>query len=208
RTIRESVCGFEKKLGKGAVIHIGTWFGFDTEGHKPVYEIILKKSGAKLRQASASNENITVRERFTDDNSAILFVGNYYNEEQPGKITYTHPGNGEEIVIPYSKDEFIWPALYSVLTPVCLELSEGLSILHSTSDILDIAENNKGIQISLYGDRDLAGEMVLEGPATQKINSANIDGEPVQIFRDKKYTSMNYIHKHRCEMILNVKIRH
>ncbi|MBW6492854.1 MAG: beta-galactosidase, partial [Lentimicrobium sp.] len=208
RTIRESVCGFEKKLGKGAVIHIGTWFGFDTEGHKPVYEIILKKSGAKLRQASASNENISVRERFTDDNSAILFIGNYYNEEQPGKITYTHPDNGEEIVIPYSKDEFIWPALYSVLTPVCLEISEGLSILHSTSDILDIAENDKGIQITIYGDRDLEGEIVLEGPATQKINSANIDGEPVQIFRDKKYTSMNYIHKHRCEMILNVKIRH
>ncbi len=82
RTIRGSACGFEKALGKGTVIHLGTWIGFDTEGHKPVYEAILKKSGAKLRQASASNENITVRERFTEDNSAILFIGNYYNEEQ------------------------------------------------------------------------------------------------------------------------------
>ncbi len=66
RTIRGSACGFEKKLGKGTIIHIGTWIGFDTEGHKPVYEAILSRSGAKLRLATASNENITVRERFTE----------------------------------------------------------------------------------------------------------------------------------------------
>ena len=57
----------------------------------------------------------------------------------------------------------LWPALYGVLTPVCLEISEGLNILHSTSDILGITESDEGLQITLYGDRDLAGEIVFEG---------------------------------------------
>jgi beta-galactosidase len=207
RTIRESVCGFEKKLGKGAVIHIGTWFGFDTEGHKPVYDAILKRSGAKLRQASTTNENLTVRERFTDDKSAILFIGNYYNEEQVGKVTYTHPGNGDVINIPYSKDKILWPALYSVLTPVCLEISEGLSILHSTSDILNIKENDKGIQITIYGDRDLAGEIVFEGENSSIIVLAELDGKPIPLVRKDRRSVINYFHKHKNEQILILKFR-
>jgi beta-galactosidase len=205
RTIRGSACGFEKKLGNGTVIHLGTWIGFDTEGHKPVYEAILKKSGAKLRQASASNENITVRERFTEDNSAILFIGNYYNEEQPGKITYTHPRSGEAINIPYSADEIVWPALYSVLTPVCLEISKGLSILHSTSDILGITENDEEIQITLYGDRDLAGEIVFEGKNADKIGSAELDGKPIALVQKDRRLMINYNHKYNKEQILLLK---
>ena len=139
RTLQGTACGFAKALGRGSLIHLGTWIGFDTEGHKPVYEALLKRSGAKLRQASAGNENIAVRERFTEDNAAVLFVGNYYNEEQTGKVAYTHPETGETITIPYAQDEMLWPALYGVLTPVCLEVADGLKILHSTSDILGVA---------------------------------------------------------------------
>jgi len=207
RTIRGSACGFEKALGKGTVIHLGTWIGFDTEGHKPVYEAIIKKSGAKLRQASASNENITVRERFTEDNSAILFIGNYYNEEQLGKMTYTHPGSGEAINIPYSKNEIVWPALYSVLTPVCLEISNGLSILHCTSDILGITENDEEIQITLYGDRDLAGEIVFEGENAGKIVSVELDGKPIALVQKDGRFMINYNHKHNKEQILLLKLR-
>ena len=100
RTLRGTPCGFIKPLGHGSVLHLGTWIGFDTEGHKPVYEEILKRSDAILRQASSSCEYLTVRERFTDDNRALLFVGNYYNERQSGKVTYTHPGDGGESVNP------------------------------------------------------------------------------------------------------------
>jgi beta-galactosidase len=207
RTIRGSACGFEKKLGKGSIIHIGTWMGFDTEGHKPVYEAILKKSGTKLRQASASNENITVRERFTEDNSAMLFIGNYYNEEQLGKITYTHPGSGEGINIPYSADEIVWPALYSVLTPICLKISKGLSILHSTSDILGITENDEEIQIILYGDRDLAGEIVFEGENEGKIESTKLDGKPIGLVRKDGRFVINYNHNLKKEQILILKLR-
>ncbi|MGB8357399.1 MAG: beta-galactosidase, partial [Bacteroidales bacterium] len=113
RTLHGSPCGFSKALGRGTVIHLGTWLGFDTEGHKPVYEAILKRSGAKLRQASASCEFINVRERFTDKNSAILFAGNCYNEEQTGKVTYTHPETSETVNLPFSQNEMLWPALYA-----------------------------------------------------------------------------------------------
>ena len=205
RTIRGNACGFLKILGNGSVIHLGTWMGFDTEGHKQVYETILKRSGAKLRQASSGNDFIAVRERFTNDKSAVLFAGNYYNEEQSGKVSYTHPESGEVITIPYAQDEILWPALYGVLTPVCLEVSEGLKILHSTSDILGVTEMNGQLEITLYGDRDLAGEIVFEGANVNRIKSATLDGEEVEMVSDGTRSAFIYSHKHKKEMILGIK---
>jgi len=201
----EDACGFAKPLGNGTVLHLGTWIGFDTEGHKPVYETILKKSGATLRQASSNNVNIAVRERFTDDHSALLFIGNYYNEEQTGKVSYTHPESGETITIPYTQDEVLWPALYGVLTPVCMEVSAGLKILHSTSDILHVEETDGQLRVTLYGDRDLPGELVFEGPGANRINSATIDGEGIKMVRERERIMLIYRHKHKVEMVLSIK---
>jgi beta-galactosidase len=206
RTIHGAACGFTKVIGSGSLIHLGTWIGFDTEGHKPVYEAILKRTLAKLRQASSDNDNIAVRERFTNDNSAVLFIGNYYNEEQTGKVTYTHPESGEPITIPYFQEEILWPALYGVLTPVCLEISEGLKILHSTSDILGVEKMKGHFEITLYGDRDLAGEIVFEGANVDRIKSATLGGRTVNMFRDDKRIALQYNHKHKNEMILTINI--
>ncbi|MCX6281350.1 MAG: beta-galactosidase [Bacteroidetes bacterium] len=207
RTIRGSVCGFIKALGNGSVIHLGTWIGFDTEGHKPVYEAILKRSGAKLRQAFSGNDNISVRERFTGSNSGILFVGNYYNEEQAGEVSYTHPQTGESLTIPYVRGEQAWPALYAILTPICLEISEGLKILHSTSDILAVEEIYGQIEITLFGNRDLAGEIVFEGEQVDNIISATLRGKTVKMVRDGKRIALLYTHKPKSEMILNIVIK-
>jgi beta-galactosidase len=205
RTIRGSACGFTKALGSGSIIHLGIWIGFDTEGHKAVYEAILKKSGAKLRQASSSNNSIAVRERFTANHAAILFIGNYYNEEQEGKVTYTHPESGEAINVPYAQGGMIWPALYGVLTPVCMEVSDGIKILHSTSDLLGVAENNGQLEITLHGDRDLAGEIVFEGTRLDRIKSATMYGEPVKMVRDNNRIAFMYRHKHKQELTLSIK---
>lgn len=205
RTIRGSACGFEKKLGKGSVIHLGTWLGFDTEGHKPVYEALLKRSNAKLRNTSSDNENIIVRERFTPDGKAILFIGNYYNEEQSGKVFYTHPDTGETISIPYMNNQMVWPALYGVLTPVCTEISQGIRMLHSTSDILDVEKNGNEIKIILYGDRDLDGEIVLEESGINKIRSADLDGISIAMNREDDRIEILYTHQHKKEQTLKLK---
>jgi beta-galactosidase len=204
RTLRGSACGFTKELGSGSLTHLGTWIGFDTEGQKPVYEALLNTSDAKLRQASTSNENIAVRERFTSDNAAVLFVANYYNEEQTGKVTYTHPENGETITIPYAHGEMLWPALYGILSPVCMKVSDGLKLLHSTSDVLSVKQTADQLEISLYGDRDLEGEIVFEGPGVNQFISATLDGDDVRILRDEKRIAFIYSHKHKSEMILKV----
>jgi len=204
RTLKGSACGFTKELGSGSLTQLGTWIGFDTEGQKPVYEALLNMSDAKLRQASTNNENIAIRERFTSDDSALLFVANYYNEEQTGKVTYTHPGNGESISIPYTQHKILWPALYGVLTPVCMEVSDGLKILHSTSDVLGISTGDNHLEITLYGDRDLAGEIVFEGPGMKKVSSATLDGDNIRIIRDEKRIALIYSHKHKNEMILKI----
>ena len=206
RNINGNVCGFQKSLGNGSLLHLGTWIGFDTEGHKPVYEAMLKRSGAKLRQASTGNDFITVRERFTPDGSAILFVGNYYNEEQYGKVSYTHPGNGEAIPIPYAQDKILWPALYGILSPVCMEIADGIKILHTTSDILGFEEIYGQIEITLYGNRDLAGENVFEGANVQKITSATLRGKTLKMVRDAKRVAFLYSHKQRSEMVLNLSL--
>ena len=207
RTLNGTACGFRKYIGNGTIIHLGTWIGFDTEAHKPVYEALLNASGAKLRQASTSNENIAVRQRFTSDNSAVLFVANYYNEEQTGKITYTHPENGETITIPYGHGEMLWPALYGILSPVCMKITAGLSILHSTSDILDIKAVDDQIEITLYGDRDLAGEIIFEGADARSIKSATINGANAGMVDDGKRIAFNYSHMHKEEMTLIIKTK-
>jgi hypothetical protein len=100
----------------------------------------------------------------------------------------------------------IWPALYGVLTPVCMEVSDGIKILHSTSDILGVARNNGQLQINLHGDRDLAGETVFEGTKVDKIKSATIYGDPVKMVRDDKRITFIYSHKHKEEITLSIKI--
>jgi len=207
RTVNGVPCGFTKTLGNGVLIHLGTWIGFDTEDHKHVYEAILNKSGAKLRQASAGNENLSIRERFTEDNSAILFAGNYYNEEQTGNVTYTHPESGEIIKIPYVNNESTWPPLYGVLTPLCLLISDGIKILHSTSDILGVNTIKGQIEITLYGDRDMPGEIVFEGGNINNIRFAKLNNKPVKLVRDDKRVSFMYNHEHKNEMILKIKIK-
>ena len=204
RNINGNACGFSKSLGRGKVIHLGTWIGFDTEGHKPVYEAILRRSDAKLRQANSSNENIVVRERFTGNGSALLFVGNYYNEDHTGNVSYTHPVNGEEITIPYTGHAMLWPALYGVLTPVCIEIDKGIKILHSTSDILNITEKASKLQITLFGNRDVEGEIVFEGPEINKIKSAKIDSIALKIQSDGKRIVIKYAHKHKEEFIISI----
>jgi beta-galactosidase len=206
RTIRGTACGFKKAVGKGTVTYLGTWLGFDTEGHKPVYEALLKRSGAKLRQAAASNENITVRERFTGDGKAMLFIGNYYNEEQTGAVTYTHPSGGETVTVPFTGGTMPWPALYAMLTPVCLNIAEGLAILHCTSDILSYKRINGSLEVTLYGDRDLMGEIVFEGERALNIKSAAIDGVSTKMVVDNKRVVILYCHKHKEEFVLIVNI--
>ncbi|HCY00811.1 MAG TPA: hypothetical protein DG754_11790, partial [Bacteroidales bacterium] len=206
RTLKGTACGFEKKLGKGAVLHIGTWLGFDTEGHKPVYEAILNRLGGKLRQTTTSNNNIAVRQRFTDDKKGILFIGNYFNEDQLGKISYTHPATGDLISIPYSGNEMLWPALYAILSPICMELAKGINILHSTSDILGVDVVNDQMKLTIQGDRDLKGEMVFEGANVSQIKSALIDGNSVSLNRISNRLIVNYNHKHNQELTLTLKI--
>jgi beta-galactosidase len=202
RTIRGKPCGFEKNLAKGKVIHIGTWLGFDTEGHKPVYEAILERSGAKLRQADASNESITVRERFDGNGAGLLFIANYYNEEQAGKVTYFHPGTGEAINIPYSGGEMTWPALYGVLTPLCMPIADGIKILHCTSDILEVSMNQDQIMMTLFGERDLLGEIVLELEKSNQVRTASIDGKSLEILKIHDRIVLNYQHHHKLEQKL------
>jgi len=206
RTLSGAPCGFEISLGKGKMLHLGTWLGFDTEGHKPVYKAFLEKSGAKLSNAIANNDNLSVRQRFTKQKSSILFVGNYYNEVQTGNITYLHPKTGEEINIPFSGENTIWPPLYGILCPGGVEITTGLEMLHCTSDILNVVVGDGLIEIILFGERDLLGELVFEGVQVERIIKASLnDEELASILVQGRYV-LNYKHDPQQEMILKIKL--
>lgn len=205
RTIKGTACGLMKNYGKGTVTHLGTWLGYDTEAHKTAYEALLKKSGARLRNADSNNDFINVRERFTCDGKGLFFVGNYYNEVQNAKVTYTHPVTKEEITIPYQGKELQWPALYAMLTPLCLQIADGLQILHTTSDILKIRRKENETEITLFGDRDLKGEIVLEGNNVSGIKSATLDDNTLEMIRNKNRILLEYRHIHNKERILKLR---
>jgi hypothetical protein len=206
-TLKGTVCGFQKKLGKGILFHLGTWLGFDTEGHKPVYEAILDRSGAKLRNAHASHEMLTVRERFSAKGQAILFVGNYYNEDCTGQIHYTHPATDETISLPMIGGEVPWPALYGLLTPVCMPVAPGITLQHSTSDILSYSHEKGKLVFILCGDRDLAGEIAFEGAAAHQLQGATLDGIPVKPNTVGRFVVFTYSHRHHQEMVLSIVIQ-
>lgn len=207
RTLNGSACGFAKSLGRGSLIHLGTWTGFDTEGHKPLYRAILDRTGARLSQASSSAGNIIVRERFTTENKAILFIANYYNEECTGNVIYTHPGTGEQVKIPFTAENILLPALYGILTPVSLTVSPGVNILHCTSDILGITLTPDGFEIILYGDRDLYGEIVFEGDSVASVRSGNVCGRALKRITGGNRVAFTYGHLHNKEFVLKIKTR-
>ncbi len=196
RTISGTPCGFEKSVGKGRVTFIGTWAGFDTEAHRLFYGKLLERSGARLRNATSDNGFIIARERFTADGRGLLFAANYYNEELSGGVTYTHPATGESVSLPLGGGEILWPPLRAILTPLCLQLEEGLTMLHTTSDLLSVRKEGSEIILTLSGDRDLPGETVLEGPGTVRLSVEETSGRAVGInlIRGRKVITYNHVH--------------
>lgn len=196
RNLNNNICGFARNYGKGNLIHLGTWMGFDTEGHKTAYRSLLDQSNARLSQAWSDSDYITVRERFTSDGSGLLFAANYYNEGKAGKVFYSNPSSGETLSIPLKDKEIFMPPLYGFISPLCLEVSHGLTLLHTTSDILAVSVQERRISITLFGDRDLTGELVLEG--TVPFSAGKIS-HPFSIQKAGERTILTYTHIHQQE---------
>ncbi len=205
-TLSGKVCGFARQLKDGEVIHLGTWLGFDTEGHKPVYMALLNRLGDNLRKATSTNDNIMVRQRFTPDGNAVLFAGNYFHEEQTASLTYTHPGTGETISFPYLADKCDFPPLYAFISPVNIELTERIHLLHCSSDLLSIETKDNEVIIQLTGDLDMPGELVLEGIHKDRKTEVTLDGEELKGTNHNNRLIFNYNHLHKKEMLLGIKI--
>ncbi|MBS1653248.1 MAG: beta-galactosidase [Bacteroidetes bacterium] len=204
KNIRDRITGFQKNIGKGKFIHVGTWWGFDTETHKDVYQQLLGLSDAKLSNATTDNFFIAVRERFTGGGQAMLFVANYYNEEHATSVTYTHPKTGTQVKMPLNKENIEVPGLYAILSPIGLNLNEDVQILHSTSDLLNISSIESGWELQVYGHRDLPGELVLEGAGVKNIKSIYCDNKQADILFVEDKLLVNYNHLHRKDFTIKI----
>lgn len=206
-TLSGAVTGWHKPVGKGSVVHLGTWLGFDTEGHLPAYKALLNLSDARQQYAS-STHFLNVRQRFTLDQQGLLFVANYYNEEIKGKLAYTHPATGQTIQLPYGGDEMLWPPLYACLSPLNMPLAKGLRLTHTTSDVLNIQTNGSNILLTLSGNRDLLGELVVEGEWVNEINAVIIDGQTSKFNLLNGRLLVHYHHPHRNNLTLEIVCKH
>jgi len=204
RTIRGTACGFRKTAGKGTLMHLGTWVGFDTEGSKAMFKNLLGKSAAKLSNTASDNDNIAVRQRFTPDGSGILFIGNYYNEEQKATVSYTHPLSGEKIHVPYKEDSFSWPALYGIISPVNMKITEGLNLLHLTSDLLNLSLEDNILILNVIGDRDLKGEIVLEGDLINNIKQVKCGD--LELEKITEGNRLILLYKHTCKKEIKITV--
>lgn len=206
RTISGKPCGFIRSAGKGSILHLGTWLGFDTEGHKPAYLALLNLSDANLYQARATSDYITVRQRFANE-QALLFIGNYYNETHASAISYKHPITSEEVKIPLLDNAYDWPALYGLIIPIGLEITKGIRILHATSDILrhDVVLNE--IRLELFGDADLPGELVLEGADSALIAEASLNGTPCLPLDIAGRKLFRYAHQKNQKIQFTIKLK-
>lgn len=202
RTISGNPCGFIKQCSNGTVIHIGTWLGFDTESHKPAYEALLRLSDTTFSSACCDNGFIRVRQRFTEQKEGILFVGNYFNEDHSGSVQYTHPDDGSQISIPLSSPCTNWPAIYGLLTPVCLSVLPDLWLLHSTSDVLEIRVAENQLHLTLHGHRDMYGEIVFEGSKTTHIEKASVNGSQITRIECNQRVAFVYQHFHKQEFTI------
>ena len=203
KNIDGKICGFRKNVEKGTLTHLGTWLGFDTEAHRDVYAELVKNSGANLCQGSSDNRDIIVRQRFTEENSGVLFVGNYYNEPHFGSVSYKHPSTKETIKIPYKKNTMEFPPLYGILTPLNLQIQENISLLHTTSDVLNVEKNENRFTFTLFGNRDLFGEMVLEGQGISKIKKVKWNEEEINFEVIDNRLISNYQHVYQKEILLS-----
>ena len=309
RTLSGAVCGFIKPMGKGEVAHLGTWLGFDTEGHKPVYQWLLQRLGGRLHKADADTHQITVRQRFTDDGRGLLFVANYFHEEHSGSIVFTHPKSGLGVAIPGghtvplpgvasefpnsehtgeeapsggknvasdinastnsreevssggknvasdinastnireevssggknvasdinastnsrevsigdrsqsnelaagllpAADTVLIPPLYAILSPICVPLSTNLDLLYTTSDLLEVVNANTHlVQLVLTGDRDLPGELVLEGTGLSRVQSVHVEDAELTPVAVEDRLRIRYHHTHNQEFIITLNL--
>ncbi len=202
-TLNDSVCGFEKTVGKGKVIFIGTWLGYDTESHKQAYLTILNKSNSHISNTTTTNDFIIVRQKNKSNSESLLFIANYYNENQQGKIAYKHPYTNEKINIPIIEGDLDVPPLYGIISPIFKEIGNNIRLLHTTSDILGIKLTKHDITLNIMGDPYLLGELVLEGKGIKTIISVEISGKPIMIIWNNNRVVLNYNHS-KEEMDLKI----
>ncbi len=203
RNIEGKICGFRKNIGKGNVTHLGTWLGFDTEAHREVYQALVRASGANLHQGNTNNRDIIVRQRFTDEGAGMLFIGNYFNENHVGKVTYRHPKTHESLTIPYAQEKMEFPATYGILSPLNMLLGSDLCLLHTTSDVLNIENTTNSVDLQLFGHRDLLGEMLIEGNISQ-VKKVYVENEEVPFKIINNRLLINYKHTHQNQISLKI----
>jgi hypothetical protein len=56
----------------------------------------------------------------------------------------------------------------------------------------------------LIGDRDLAGEIVLEGDGISCIKKMELNNVPKEILKHDNRNGIVYSHAHKCEMLLKI----
>jgi hypothetical protein len=82
-----------------------------------------------------------------------------------------------------------------VVSPINLRLTEGLHLLHTTSDLRDIQVQGNRIRIVLNGHPASQGEMAFSGPRAKDLMRVSLDSVPLDLRAHGDLRQVQYGHR-------------
>lgn len=121
--------------------------------------------------------------------SAFIFLANLYSKDIDFKISLEYLKTGEQLIFPYKGNYRL--AEYSMnILPINIELSDGLTLFYSTSQIFYLVDNDKEKILILYEKVGFQGELVLES----KDKKVKVSGEVDYEWTKGQRLRLNYTH--------------
>ncbi|MBL8023850.1 MAG: beta-galactosidase [Elusimicrobia bacterium] len=99
----------------------------------------------------------------TSKESGFLFLFNYHFTSRTGSVTLPLPGTGKNLRLP-KKGTIVLPPLSGVILPLNIPLSPGVSLTHSTAEVLEVSVTPRGLRAVLSAPLPQRVEMIVSLP--------------------------------------------
>ncbi|MDP8260825.1 MAG: beta-galactosidase [Candidatus Kappaea frigidicola] len=185
-------CGLSKKIEKGKVTILGTAFSYELGEHLEAYKKLINTDKIK-KFVKVDNSNIIAGELFGKDCN-YLYVMNYHRNYQSFNMQISNMVSPSLKKILKNKT-FLIPSTYGFIAPLNMQLSPGLSITFTTSEVLSINKQKDFIELKITGHKEFDGGLLLK--AQNKPKKILINGKKVNFRCNSKEIYLEYAHKQK-----------
>ncbi|MBI1870891.1 MAG: beta-galactosidase [Chlamydiae bacterium] len=185
--VGNKVCGFEKNIGKGRAIILGTLPNYQIAEHMDVFKAFLERDGL-LPQVVSNDPNVNFQIR-KGPHGSFLFVLNFHPIEK--EIVIDLLIDGKKMKLPSQRRLVIGPTSGLIL-PFDWELSQGIKIIYATSELVGQAIEGSRVKLQMRGPQGTRGEIVLQlEKAPQRVL---VNGKEVEFKKTEEGFLVQYRH--------------